>query len=59
MKSRLLSKINEPEQDKSNKMTGAPSKDSDQPGHLRCLHEETMGPKVPTEYTAKTLIKLC
>ena len=57
--------------DKTNKMTCAPSdnsdqpespsEDSDQPGHvpslisIRCLHEETMEPKLPTdtECTAK------
>ena len=64
-KSCLLSKTNELEHDKTNKMTCAPSEDSDQPGHLpslislRCLHEETMGHKLPTECTAKTLIRLC
>ena len=42
----------------------APSEDSDQPGHLpslislRCPHEETLGPQLPTECTAKTLIRL-
>ena len=42
----------------------APSEDSDQPGHppslisLRCPHEETLGPQLPTEHTAKTLIRL-
>ena len=51
----------------------APSEDSDQPGHppslsawassqsdqsLRYLHEETLGPWLPTERTAKTLIRL-
>ena len=43
-----------------NKMTCAPSADSDQPGHLpslinfHCLHVETLAPKQPTECTAKT-----
>ena len=38
----------EPEHDKTNEMTGAPSEYSDQPGHspslisLRCLHEEAL-----------------
>ena len=42
--------INEPPQDKTNKMARAPSEDSDQPGHppslisLRCLHEESFCP---------------
>ena len=50
----------EPPHDKSNKMAGAPSKDSDQPGHppslisLRCPHEESLVPKLPIECTAKT-----
>ena len=41
---------NEPPHDKTNKMTCAPSEDSDQPGHLpslislRCPHEESLGP---------------
>ena len=38
---------NEPQHDKTNKMTCAPSKDSDQPGHppsICCPHEETLGP---------------
>ena len=41
---------NDPSHDKTNKMTCAPSEDSDQPGHppsltsLRCPHEETLGP---------------
>ena len=53
---------NELPHDKTNKMTFAPSKVSDQPGHpstqsdqsLCCLHEETLGPQVPVERTAKT-----
>ena len=50
--------------DKTNKMTCVPSEDSDQPGHppslisLRCLSEESLGPKLPLKYTAKTLIRL-
>ena len=42
----------------------APSEDSDQPGHppslisLRCPHEESSGPELPIERTAKTLIRL-
>ena len=45
-------------------MICAPSEDSDQPGHppslisLRCPHEETLGAQLPTERTAKTLIRL-
>ena len=43
-------------------MTYAPSEYSDQPGHpdqsLRCRHEETLGPQLPIECTAKTLIRL-
>ena len=65
MKSCQLSKTNELEHDETIKMICAPSEDSDQPGHLpslislRCLHEETMGHKLPTVCTAKTLIRLC
>ena len=59
----------EPPHDKTNKMACAPSEDSDQPGHhaqsdqpghlpslisLRCPHEESLGPKLPIECTAKT-----
>ena len=53
----------EPSHDKINKMAFAPSKDSDQPGHppslisLRCPLEETLGPKLPIECTAKNLIR--
>ena len=42
----------------------APSEDSDQPGHppslisLRCPREECLGPWLPSERTAKTLIRL-
>ena len=49
----------EPPHDKNNKMTFAPSEDSDQPGHppslisLHCPHE-AMGPQLPIERTAKT-----
>ena len=54
----------EPSHDKTNKMTCAPSEDSDQPGHppslisLHCLHEEAVGPWLPIERLAKTLIRL-
>ena len=41
----------EPSRDKTNKMACAPSEDSDQPGHP---HEESLGPQLPTERTAKT-----
>ena len=50
--------------DKTNKMTCAPSEDSDQPGHppslisLRCSHEESLAPWLPTECTAKSLSRL-
>ena len=56
--------IFEPPHDKTNAMACAPSEDSDQHGHpfglvsLRCSHEESFGPWLPTEYTAKTLIRL-
>ena len=55
---------NQPPQDKTNEMTFATSEDSDQPGHppslirVRCPHEGTLGPKLPIERTAKTLIRL-
>ena len=45
-------------------MACAPCEDSDQPGHpsslisLRCPHEKSLGPELPTEHTAKTLIRL-
>ena len=42
---------NELQHDKTNKMTCAPSEDSDQPGHFRCLHEEAMGPWLPIKHT--------
>ena len=54
----------EPRHDKTNKMICAPSEDSDQPGHptslisQRCPPEAKLGPKLPTERTAKTLIRL-
>ena len=44
--------------DKTNKMTCAPSENSDQPRHppslisLRCLHEEALGPQLPIECTS-------
>ena len=50
----------EPPHDKINKMAYADSKESDQPGHLpslishHCSHEESLGPLVLTEQTAKT-----
>ena len=56
--------IFEPPHDKTNAMACGPSEDSDQPGHpfglvsLRCSHEESLGPWLPTERTAKTLIRL-
>ena len=59
-----VSTWNEPSHDKTNKMTCAPSEDSDQPGHppslisLRCPHEESLGPYRPIARTAKTLIRL-
>ena len=55
---------NEPPHDKTNEMACAPSEDSEQLGHppslisLRCPHEESWGPELPTERTAKTLIRL-
>ena len=56
--------IFEPQHVKTNKITCAPSKDSDQPGHLpslvslRRLHEETLVPWPYLEHTAKNLIWL-
>ena len=47
--------IDEPLNDKTNKMTCAPSKDADQPGHppslisLSCPHEEALGPWLSLE----------
>ena len=54
----------EPPHDKTNKMTFAPSKESDQAGHLpslnslHCPHEDRLDPQLPFECTAKTLIRL-
>ena len=54
--------IYEPPHDKTNKMTVRQAK-TDQPGHLPSLisprfpHEESLGPELPTERTAKTLIR--
>ena len=51
--------ITEPQDDKTDKMTCAPNKDTDQPGHprslisLRCPHEEAWGPWLPIERTGK------
>ena len=40
-------------------MACAPREDSDQPDQsLRCPHEESLGPELPIERTAKTLIRL-
>ena len=49
--------------DKTNKMASAPSEDSDQPRHppsliIRCPHEGSLGPELPVECTAKTVIRL-
>ena len=54
----------EPPHGKTNKMTCAPSEDTDQPGHppslnsLHCQHEEAEGPKLPIKRTAETLTRL-
>ena len=57
----LLSSENESQHDKTNKMTCAPSEDSDQPGHptsliksLHCPHEESLGPEQPTKRITRT-----
>ena len=48
--------IIEPQHDKTHKMTYAPNKDTDQPGHLpslislRCPHKEALGPWLPIEF---------
>ena len=47
--------------DKTNKMAWVSSEDSDQPGSdqsLHCPHEESLGPELPIECMAKTLIRL-
>ena len=57
-------KIIEPPHDKTNKMTWAPSNDSEQPEHplsltrVCCPHEEKLGPYLPIDRTVKTLIRL-
>ena len=54
----------EPQNDKTNKMTCAPSKDSDQPGHspslisLHCPHEETLDPQ-PLLFAQRRLWSNC
>ena len=52
-----LTSEHEPPNDKTNKMACALSEDSDQPGQsdqsLRCPHEESLGPQLPIERTAK------
>ena len=47
----LLTQTYEPQHDKTNKMTCAPSKDSESDQCLHCLHEENLSPKLPTERT--------
>ena len=50
--------------EQTNKMTCAPSEDSDQPGHppslisLRCPHKETLGLWLSIKHTANALIRL-
>ena len=49
----------EPAHDKTNKLTCAPSEDSDKPGQpmlisLRCPPEESLGPKLPIKHILKT-----
>ena len=44
--------------DKTNKVACAPNKDSVQPGLPLGEHEESLSPYLPTERTAKTLIRL-
>ena len=52
------------QRDKTNKMTCAPSKDSDQPGYppslisLRCTHEKKLGSLAILRATAKSLVRL-
>ena len=55
----------EPRHDKTNKVACAPSEDSDQPGrppslirHFAVRMKKAWGPKLPTDRTAKTLIRL-
>ena len=53
----------EPPHDKTNKMICVSSEDSNQPGHppsliICCPHEESLGPWLSTERTAKTLTRL-
>ena len=67
----MFSRRQEPPHDKTNKMTCAPSEDSDQPGHRPVWPESSLswsesslsawknlGPLLPSERTAKTLIRL-
>ena len=63
-KTTVVSLLFEPQLNKI-KIIRAPIEDSDQPGHVaqsdqsrRCPHEETLGPLLPIERTAKTLISL-
>ena len=53
----------EPPHDKTNKMTVRPAKTQISLGiqndqGLRCPHEESLGPELPTERTAKTMMRL-
>ena len=53
-----------PQHDKTSKMTGAPSEESDQPGHLPslisfcCSHTERLGAELTIKRTRKTLVRL-
>ena len=52
----LIYSMLEPPHDKINKVACAPSEDLESDQSLRCLHEETLGPQLSIEHTAKTLI---
>ena len=60
MMSRGTRRLNETSHDKTNKMTCAPTEDSDPPSliSLHCPHDEALGPWLPILRTAKTLIRL-
>ena len=51
------SPLNEPRHDKTNKMNVRPAKPQISLD-IRCPHEESLGPFLPTERTAKALIRL-
>ena len=50
--------MNEPQHNKTNKITRAPSEDAHTYQILRCPHEKALDPWLPLKRTAKALIRL-